>query len=529
MFSSKLSSGLFILFFLLLTFSSISNASAFFVIPTTSPQARRNIVNSAYNKDKDELLVVWKDKRNDPGNLWDNITDYGFKDHADIYGRIVKPNGTLVSGEFPIASKDVDEQDPFVIYNSTRKEFVVFIQRMDDLVVTDDNRLWEGYCYNIGAYRISTTGTVLGNELTVSDATGCQWYPRADYNPDTNTLLVAYHDFRNWANLEKAIYGRIIGYDNSGNLQNIGDELFLTRDVSNSQQEAKNYQQYSSVVYNKIAHKYLVVWGDDRKNKYTGAHTHAYDLFGQFIDQNSNFVDPNKEIYSNSLNQHFPAVTFNPVNNEYLLSYLQDPASQTADKNEIDTGIPYLLKFNTIDSPLPTDSAILLEQDTSYTTSRPSLACNNFNGNCLIVWVSLNRGGKIYGRFLNKNGSLSNILDLSDNLPYSEDNPWVSFNENPAAPSFSVSYGVLQSGTFGNVNLITVADNSNNISTPTPPQPTLIKGWNKFLWNGFTEVALPVSCSTYSYRELDFWKGKVVGFGLPVKDSALPPLLVLCK
>jgi hypothetical protein len=93
--------------------------------PISTAAAGQRFPTVTYNPQADRFLVVWTDFRTCP-------PDSVFGDHCtDLYGQLVKSDGTPDGGEFAITTAPNDQRSQDVSYNSLTNTF---------LVVWEDNR-----------------------------------------------------------------------------------------------------------------------------------------------------------------------------------------------------------------------------------------------------------------------------------------------------------------------------------------------------------------------------------------------------
>ena len=109
-----------------------------------------------------------------------------------IYGRFVKPDGSVVNDIFPISDTNFDNCYPSVDYNSVENEF---------LVVWQDNR--DGN-WNVYGVRLQYDGNILSSPRSLSDGSfiicnqdSIQYHPRIAHNYLNNSWLVVWTDYRN--------------------------------------------------------------------------------------------------------------------------------------------------------------------------------------------------------------------------------------------------------------------------------------------------------------------------------------------
>ncbi|HPG40308.1 MAG TPA: T9SS type A sorting domain-containing protein [bacterium] len=148
---------------------------------------------TAYNTDRDEFLVAW------------------IQEPADIYGRIIKSDGTPAGPRFPISASNNVEIYPAVDYNSARKEW---------LVVWEDMRNYNSDIYGV---RLDDRGKKLVSPQSEADSSFAisknnknQSRPKIAYNYENDTYLVVWTDYRNT---------RMIGESSEGNYDIYGQRI----------------------------------------------------------------------------------------------------------------------------------------------------------------------------------------------------------------------------------------------------------------------------------------------------------------
>ncbi len=195
----------------------------------------------AYNSTANNYLVVWDDYRN-PANS------------HDVYGQLVTHDGYLTpvadpTVNFPIATSNGLERDPFVSYNPSHNDYLV---------------VWEDSSYDgIGARVVAADGTLSGTKFSIISALNYQRQPSVAYNSKVDAYLVVWHDTR-MGNYD--IYGRWVKADGS-----LSGENFP---ISSTAED----QQYPVVAYNSSYSNLLVAWQDKRNYSTSG-----WDIYGQML------------------------------------------------------------------------------------------------------------------------------------------------------------------------------------------------------------------------------------------------------
>lgn len=290
----------------------------------------QSYINGDCSTVEDKCLLVWRDKRNDPGNEDDNILPdglgfYGANSNADVYGLFVKGDGTPMGSDFLISTepapsvRKVDQAYPEVVYNPTHDEFFVAWQ---EAKTTATSPSYGEFCsqggYDIYAQRIAPTRQLLGSRIAVSTGPECQWKPRIAYDSFQDIYLLTWHDHRYRYSTYKEIFGQFVRGD--GGL--IGGNFLVTYASANDRTVgASCYQEYSAVTFNPVKKEFFVVWADDRQSTAGCSTPFQHDIWGQrlFYQNGVQYVGTNFLIYRNAGIQNMPEVAFNPTTNGYFV------------------------------------------------------------------------------------------------------------------------------------------------------------------------------------------------------------------
>jgi len=142
---------------------------------------------AVYDSTSGRFLVVWGDNR--------GVNGY------DIYGQLVRADGTPYGSNFPISESTNDQRNPSVAYDSASRQF---------LVAWSDNR--SGWSFDIYGRFLDAEGTPIGSAFIISDATGDQGNPVAVFDGVNRRFLAAWEDSRSGS---RDIYARYVGADGS--------------------------------------------------------------------------------------------------------------------------------------------------------------------------------------------------------------------------------------------------------------------------------------------------------------------------
>ncbi|MBN2414158.1 T9SS type A sorting domain-containing protein [candidate division KSB1 bacterium] len=195
----------------------------------------------AYNCIEDEYLVVWEEMRN-----FDST-------QSDIWGQIVKGDGSLRGENFSVCSDSASQWWPHVDYDPVTNRY---------LVVFSDNRNAEtdGWLDNYDVYgalldkdgrHIPTSNSDPDTCFGIGKNTAAIHYPDVSYNYQTGNFLVVWTDYRNETS---DIYGQIVNAE--------GNFLYVTDPAENFPVcvEESLDQDVPVVAYGNTINEWLVVF-----------------------------------------------------------------------------------------------------------------------------------------------------------------------------------------------------------------------------------------------------------------------------
>lgn len=355
-----------------------------------SPQWARFQAHAAYDPTHARFLVVWHDKRNDPGREWS--LGYGLDNNGDLYGRLVLPDGTaLGSADIAISTTPQDAQWPFVVFNTQVQEYLVAWQEVDPNA-TPANWNQFTYCYNIRAQRISAGGALLGEPILVSGAIDCQWVPIVSYDTATNRYLIIWHDHRYRQGMTpprvpetaKEIFGQWLSYTGQ-RLELTGDNFVVTTDTAPPYAPAPRYQQYAAIAYHDGQHD--LFWSDDRTG--TGL-DETFDIYQQRLTSGQTLANGNTLTYGAAGTQEKPRAAFNPAVNQVWVvwqDYLNPPPAP-------DPG-PTDIRLQRLDASGAVVGGVQLVASNVGRWPVPDIACRP-GGTCDVVWSGSGTGAGIW-------------------------------------------------------------------------------------------------------------------------------------
>lgn len=355
-----------------------------------TPLWARFQAHAAHDAIHQRFLVVWHDKRNDPGREWD--LGYGLNNNGDMYGRLVQPDGTaLGSADIPISTAPQDAQWPFVVFNPQVQEYLVAWQEVDPNA-TPANWNQFTYCYNIRAQRISAAGELLGEPILVSGAIDCQWVPIISYDVSTNRYLIIWHDHRYRQGMApprvpetaKEIFGQWLSYNGQG-LELTGDNFVVTTGAAPPYAPAPRYQQYATIAYHNGQHD--LFWSDDRSG--TGM-PETFDIYQQRLTGGQTTASSNTLTYGATGTQEKPRAAFNPAANQVWVVWQDYPNPPPAP----DPG-PTDIRMQRLDANGAPVGGTQLVASNVGRWPVPDIACRT-GGTCDMVWSGSGAGTGIW-------------------------------------------------------------------------------------------------------------------------------------
>ena len=249
-----------------------------------------------YNSDPgiDEYLVVWH------GN--DQAAGLGQNEH-EIFGQRLGYNGLdamvekgrddfRISYMGPSNNDDYRASSPDVVYNSTRKEYLVVWWGDSDSFGLVENE------YEIWGKRVQWDDSPAGPQQRISDmgADGNYSYaaydPAAAYNPGADQYLVVWSGAEELGDpfgLMLEVYGQMLHYDALGDLAEVVPNDFQ---ITYLQQEGYRMDRALDPVaaYNTRSDLFLVLWHGDYDLPPLARG--EFEIYGQLVDSESSLLQP---------------------------------------------------------------------------------------------------------------------------------------------------------------------------------------------------------------------------------------------
>ncbi|MFQ5855780.1 MAG: hypothetical protein ACE5LU_09085 [Anaerolineae bacterium] len=293
----------------------------------------------AYNRTRNEYLVVWSDQR--------DVRISG----SDVYGQRVGADGTLAGSDIAISTALRPQLYPRVAYNPDADEF---------LVVWQDSRTSATTSSDIFGQRVAGDGSLLGANFAISDNPEAQNQPDVAYSPATQRYLVAWDDERGADLTDVDVYAQLV----TGTGAPDGTNIVVSTAAIN--------QENVGIGYNTDLDEFLVVWEDSRGLSITNT-----DIYGQRVDATGILRGDNIALSTGNRAESDPVLAFDASLSGYLLVWRDD-------RNEPGTGGDIFGRaLNGIGEQVGDEFEIAVEIGTQR---RAQVARNTKAGEFLVVW-----------------------------------------------------------------------------------------------------------------------------------------------
>jgi len=239
--------------------------SEFTISSASNDQSSPDIV---YNPSSNQFLIVFDD---------DRLVQYDY----DIYGQIVKADGSSSGPDFPIATSADDQLLPVVAYNDIDHKFLVVWEDQQNPTTEPD----------IYARLLNADGTMAGPVFSISTSDAEQTTPDVAYNSTDNQFLVVWkHDTE--------IYGRLVLAEKSF----LGAEFLIATSSGILSDPAVGFDDNTD--------QYLVAWSDNE----------GWDnIYAQHVASDGTLVDAQFDLATGKGDFFYPDMTFNSSTDQYLL------------------------------------------------------------------------------------------------------------------------------------------------------------------------------------------------------------------
>lgn len=214
---------------------------------------------------------------------------------SHIYGRRVNNDGTLAASELPICTASANQSAPAIAYaplSGSESDFYVAIWH--DEYLAADNREVRGQL-------ISRAGALVGGLFTVVSAPAHQEEPAIAYNPTGGELLVVYTQRDGDV---QDIYGQRVS----------SDTLPIASPFPICHEE--HGQSAPTVAYSPIHGNYLVAWQDSRRGQ--------TDIYGRLVTSEGAMVSDDLAICVAQRSQARPSAAHSSGQSVFLIVWADD-------------------------------------------------------------------------------------------------------------------------------------------------------------------------------------------------------------
>lgn len=235
----------------------------------------------AYNSVNNIILVAWGDTRNQAVSA------------LDIFGQMLKPDGTLLGSSFAASELPGSQGRSAVGYSPISNRFLVALPHKPPTGAEQDG---------IFGQIVTGKGRLVGVNFTIATDRRRRDRPSVAFDPVNNRFLVVWEDSRNGQTTDA--FGQLVNPD--GTLVGVN---FVISDEPEAQERV-------DVVYNSASQQFLAVWVDFRNSATTGGDIHA-----QFIDPSGALIGPDLALVTEAGDQFRPHLAYDEINDRYLLAW----------------------------------------------------------------------------------------------------------------------------------------------------------------------------------------------------------------
>ena len=367
----------------------------------------------AFNTPQRQFLVVWEGVDDSEDLDPEEIEIFG--QYLDQFGEEIGENDFRISNLGPAGDRFFRTENPALVYNNARDEFLVVFDGEDDQngLVRSEKEVF--------GQRI--TGKVLPEgQQVISDARGDS-DPAVAFNSQNNQYLIVWstNDDPSTGFEEFEIFGQLFeaNGDTVASKFRISDMGPITNDF--------NFDAFHpAVAYNASNNNYLVVWEGD--NDTFGMVNEEFEIFGQLLDAAGNEIGTNDFRISDmgptgdpDFDASLPRIEYNPTDNNYLVVWHGDDTTGNLFNNR---EAIFGQLINADGSELGSDFQIS-NMEADGRNLKPDVTYNDTDNEYLITWIgpeinpldTIFTSQEILGKRLTSNGGMIEAaVQISENM-----------------------------------------------------------------------------------------------------------------
>jgi hypothetical protein len=227
--------------------------------------------------------------------------------YMNIRGVILDADGKAVGEHFKVTDVPANQVHYTMAFNSKRNQF---------FVTYNDNRNGVNDVFGV---IIDDTGAIVKKEFAISNAVGHQINPVVCYNPQDDTYLVNWEDFRAHGDSLPAlgtlevmtdIYGALLAADGTVLLNNIA----MCVDANGIDGD----QRFNDIAYNPKTNKFLVSWTDTRDS------IHNVGIVGRIVEADGTMPAADFTLVDAPGAQMLSHTLYVPQDDTYFIAFERD-------------------------------------------------------------------------------------------------------------------------------------------------------------------------------------------------------------
>lgn len=274
---------------------------------------------------------------------------------------------------------------------------VAYSDAADEYLVVWDSGFSDGD-WNIYARRVSRDGEPVSDPIHVATAGKKETHPTIAYGSENHEYLIVWE--YGYSERDLDIYARRVSHDGKV----IGSPIYVATSGKKETQPV--------VAYNSQNNEYLIVW------EYGYSDTN-WDVYARRVDGVGQLVGSQIYLATHSHNETYPAIAYNHRDNEYLIVW----EYSVSDTNLDIQGCWLDGSGQLINSKTYGIGSILGRNEI-----HPAIAYNGYDNEYLVVWAHSSPGDDfdIYAHCIDSDGrTIGDVIPISLSLEENEDQPCV--------------------------------------------------------------------------------------------------------